>query len=92
MIQVGIDEGAALIAGGLGRPEGMDKGYYVRPTVFANVEHEMTISKEEVFGPVLAIIPFDTEAEAITMANDSPYGLAAFISNHLNRDNVVINI
>ena len=79
MIQVGIDEGATLIAGGLGRPEGMEKGYYVQPTVFANVEHEMTISKEEIFGPVLAIIPFDTEAEAVTMANDSPYGLAAFI-------------
>ncbi len=79
MIQVGIDEGASLIAGGLGRPEGMQKGYYVKPTVFADVDHDMTIAKEEIFGPVLAIIPFDDEADAIQMANDSPYGLAAFI-------------
>lgn len=79
MIQVGIDEGATLIAGGLGRPEGIDKGYYVQATIFADVEHKMTISKEEIFGPVLVIIPFDTEEEAVRMANDSPYGLAAFV-------------
>lgn len=79
MIQSGIDEGAKLIAGGLDRPQGMKKGYYIQPTVFANVEHHMSIYKEEIFGPVLVISPFDTETEAVTMANDSPYGLAAFI-------------
>lgn len=81
MIQVGIDEGATLIAGGVGRPEGLETGYYVQPTVFSNVEHDMRISKEEIFGPVLAIIPFDTEAEAIQLANDTLYGLAAFIQS-----------
>ena len=79
MIQVGIDEGATLIAGGLDRPEGLDQGYYIKPTVFSQVSHEMSIAKDEIFGPVLAIIPFDTEAEAIQMANDSPYGLAGFV-------------
>lgn len=79
MIQVGINEGATLIAGGLDRPEDLDKGYYIQPTVFSNVDHEMTIAKDEIFGPVLSIIPFDTEEQAIQMANDSPYGLAGFV-------------
>jgi aldehyde dehydrogenase (NAD+) len=79
LIQAGIDEGATLAAGGLGRPEGLDKGFYVRPTVFANVTNDMTIAREEVFGPVLAVIAYDTVDDAIAMANDSPYGLAGYI-------------
>jgi aldehyde dehydrogenase (NAD+) len=78
-IQIGIDEGAQLLCGGLGRPEGMDKGYYARPTVFGDVNNQMRIAREEIFGPVLVIIPFDTEEEAIAIANDTPYGLAAYI-------------
>ncbi|MBR9829174.1 MAG: aldehyde dehydrogenase family protein [Oceanospirillales bacterium] len=79
LIQQGIDEGARLVAGGLGKPEGMEQGYFVRPTVFADVHNEMTIAREEIFGPVLAIIPFDTEEEAIRIANDSPYGLTHYV-------------
>ncbi|MFT4715560.1 MAG: aldehyde dehydrogenase (NAD+) [Paracoccaceae bacterium] len=79
LIKVGIDEGAKLIAGGLGRPEGLDKGYFVRPTIFADVNNDMDIAREEVFGPVLTIIPFDTEAEAIAIANDTAYGLTNFL-------------
>ena len=80
-IQKGIDEGARLIAGGLGLPEGMNKGYYVRPTVFADVTPGMTIEREEIFGPVLAMIPFDTEAEAIAIANNTPYGLTNYVQS-----------
>ncbi len=79
LIQKGIDEGATLVAGGVGRPEGLDKGYYVRPTVFANVTPEMSISKEEIFGPVLSILGYDSLDQAITTANDTEYGLAAYI-------------
>ena len=79
MIQVGIDEGATLVTGGLGRPAGFDSGWYVRPTIFADVNNSMRIAREEIFGPVLAIIPFDTEADAVTIANDTPYGLAAYL-------------
>ena len=79
MIQVGIEEGANLIAGGLGRPEGFDSGWYVRPTIFANANNTMRIAREEIFGPVLTIIPFETEAEAIEIANDTLYGLAAYV-------------
>ena len=79
MIQVGIDEGANLVAGGLGRPEGFEAGWYARPTVFTDVNNEMRIAREEIFGPVLAIIPFDTEEDAIRIANDTPYGLAAYV-------------
>jgi aldehyde dehydrogenase (NAD+) len=79
MIQVGIDEGAKLVAGGLGRPEGFDAGWYVRPTIFADVNNAMRIAREEIFGPVLTIIPFDTEEEAVAIANDTPYGLAAYV-------------
>jgi aldehyde dehydrogenase (NAD+) len=81
LIQAGIEEGATLVAGGIGKPDGLTVGYYVRPTVFGNVKHEMTISREEIFGPVLAILPYDTEAEAIEKANDSVYGLAAYVSS-----------
>ncbi len=78
-IQTGIDEGARLVAGGPGLPEGFNRGFYVQPTVFADVAPGMTIEKEEIFGPVLAIIPFDTEAEAVQIANDTPYGLANYV-------------
>ncbi len=80
-IQKGIDEGARLISGGLGLPEGMNKGFYVRPTVFADVKPGMTIEQEEIFGPVLAMIPFDTEAEAVQIANDTPYGLTNYVQS-----------
>ncbi|MEO1637987.1 MAG: aldehyde dehydrogenase family protein [Pseudomonadota bacterium] len=81
MIQVGIDEGARLVAGGTGLPEGMNKGYYVRPTVFADVRNDMRIAQEEIFGPVLSIIPFKDEAEAIAIANDTPYGLTNYVQS-----------
>ena len=79
LIQKGIDEGARLVAGGTGRPDGMEKGFYVQPTIFADVTNQMTISREEIFGPVLSILPFDTEEEAIEMANDTVYGLTNYI-------------
>jgi aldehyde dehydrogenase (NAD+) len=79
LIEAGIAEGATLVTGGPGRPEGFNRGYYVRPTVFANVRNDMTIAREEIFGPVLAILPYETEEQAITMANDTPYGLAAYV-------------
>ena len=79
LIQVGIDEGAELVAGGVGKPEGLEQGYYVKPTVFAGVNNDMQIAREEVFGPVLTIIPFDTEEEAIQIANDTPYGLTNYV-------------
>ena len=80
-IKKGIDEGARLVAGGLGLPEGMDYGYFVRPTVFCDVSNDMSIAQEEIFGPVLSIIPFDTEEEAVRIANDSPYGLTNYIQS-----------
>lgn len=79
MIDVGIKEGAKLIAGGLGRPEGLNRGYFVRPTVFADCNNEMSIMRDEIFGPVLAMMPFDTEEEAIAIANDTPYGLSNYV-------------
>ncbi|WP_322103134.1 aldehyde dehydrogenase family protein [Paraburkholderia sp. J41] len=79
LIESGIEQGATLAAGGPGRPEGTSKGYFVRPTVFADVSPDMRIAREEIFGPVLSIIPFDDEAEAIAIANDSPYGLAGYV-------------
>ena len=79
LIQSGIDEGATLVAGGTGRPKNMDKGYFVKPTVFTDVNNEMRIAKEEIFGPVLSIIPFETEEEAIKITNDSPYGLGNYL-------------
>ena len=81
LIQKGIDEGATLVAGGPGRPEGLDKGYYVQPTVFANVNNDMTIAREEIFGPVLSILPYEDEEEAIRIANDTPYGLSGYVSS-----------
>ncbi|MBV4551435.1 aldehyde dehydrogenase family protein [Pseudomonas sp. SWRI102] len=81
LIAIGIEEGATLVTGGLGRPEGLDKGYYVRPTVFGDVTAQMTIAREEIFGPVLSIIAYDSEAQAIEMANDTVYGLAAYIQS-----------
>ena len=81
MIDAGIKEGARLVAGGLGRPEGFNRGYFVRPTVFADVNNDMRIAREEIFGPVLAMIPFETEEEAIAIANDTPYGLSAYVQS-----------
>ena len=80
LIEKGIEEGATLVAGGPGKPKGLETGYFVRPTVFANVTNEMTIAQEEIFGPVLSMIPFETEEQAIQIANDTPYGLAAYFS------------
>jgi len=81
LIQVGIDEGAKLVAGGTGKPAGLEQGYFVKPTVFADVNNDMRIAREEVFGPVLCIIPFDTEEEAIAIANDTPYGLTNYLQS-----------
>ena len=81
LIETGITEGARLVAGGSGRPEGVNRGYYVRPTVFADVNNQMTIAREEIFGPVLSILPFDTEEEAIEIANDTPYGLTNYVQS-----------
>jgi len=80
LIEKGIEEGAELVAGGPGKPEGFATGYFVKPTVFAGVNNQMTIAQEEIFGPVLTMIPFDTEEQAIEIANDTPYGLAAYFS------------
>ena len=79
LIQAGIDEGATLVTGGVGRPDGLDKGYYVKPTVFANVTNEMTIAKEEIFGPVLSILGYETVDQAVDIGNDTEYGLAAYV-------------
>jgi len=81
LIEAGIKEGAELITGGLGRPDGLNRGYFVRPTVFAGVTPEMTIAREEIFGPVLSILPYETEEDAIRMANDTVYGLAAYVQS-----------
>jgi len=78
-IERGIADGARLVAGGAGKPEGFETGYFVKPTVFADVTNDMTIARQEIFGPVLVMIPFDTEDEAIAIANDTPYGLAAYL-------------
>ena len=80
LIKKGIEEGATLVAGGPGRPDGVTSGYYVRPTVFANVTNDMTIAREEIFGPVISIMGFKDEAEAVKIANDTPYGLAGYVS------------
>lgn len=79
MIHVGLDEGATLLTGGPGKPEGCETGWFVKPTIFADVRNDMRIAQEEIFGPVLVIIPFEDEAEAIGLANDTPYGLAAYV-------------
>jgi aldehyde dehydrogenase (NAD+) len=81
LIRAGIDEGAQLATGGLGRPDGLEKGCYVKPTVFANVRNDMTIAREEIFGPVLSILPYDDEESAVRIANDTPYGLSGYVSS-----------
>ena len=81
LIDAGITEGARVLVGGAGKPEGFETGYFVKPTIFADVDNDMRIAREEVFGPVLAIMPFDTEEEAITIANDTSYGLAAYVQS-----------
>ncbi|AFX99351.1 aldehyde dehydrogenase [Candidatus Endolissoclinum faulkneri L2] len=102
LIQSGIDEGARLVAGGIGRPDGFNRGYFVQATVFADVNNSMRIAREEIFGPVLSIIPFDDEAEAIKISNDTKYGLTNYvqsgdilraqrISRHLRSGMVVFN-
>ena len=89
MIEIGIEEGATLVAGGVEKPEGYDKGYYVKPTVFANVTSDMTIAKEEIFGPVLSIIKYDSEDQAIHIANDTEYGLAGYVQGEISHANKV---
>ena len=79
LIQAGIDENATLVTGGTGKPEGLETGYFIKPTIFADVNNQMTIAQTEIFGPVLSIIPFDTEEEAIEIANDTPYGLTNYV-------------
>lgn len=81
LVQKGIEEGARLVAGGVGRPEGFNRGYFVRPTVFADVNNTMQIAREEIFGPVLSIIPFDDEEEAVAITNDTPYGLTNYVQS-----------
>ncbi len=90
LIQKGIEEGAELVTGGPGRPEGLRKGYFVKPTVFAKVRNDMTVAREEIFGPVLSIIPYDDEKDAIRIANDTPYGLSGYVtSGNLDRARAV---
>jgi len=81
LINKGLEEGATLVTGGLGKPEGVAQGYFVKPTVFANVTNDMTIAREEIFGPVLCIIPYDDEDHAIAIANDTPYGLSGYVTS-----------
>ena len=81
-IDIGMHCGARLVLGGLGRPEGFDKGYFAKPTIFADVNNDMPIARQEIFGPVLCLIPFDDEEDAIRIANDTPYGLAAYLSTN----------
>jgi aldehyde dehydrogenase (NAD+) len=81
LIGRGIEEGATLVSGGAGRPDGIEKGYYAKPTVFADVRNDMTIAREEIFGPVLCILPYESEDDAVRIANDSPYGLAGFVTS-----------
>ncbi|MEP5568576.1 MAG: aldehyde dehydrogenase family protein [Halioglobus sp.] len=88
LIQAGIDEGAKLVCGGVGRPEGLEHGFYIRPTVFSNVNNEMTVASEEIFGPVLVMMPYDSIEEAIAVANDTPYGLAGYVQGN-NMDEVM---
>ena len=89
LIEAGISEGATLVTGGSGKPEELDSGYYVRPTVFGNVNNKMEIAREEIFGPVLSIIPYNSEEEAIEIANDTEYGLAAYVSGE-NKDKMMM--
>jgi len=81
LINTGIEEGATLVTGGPGRPDGFTKGYFVKPTVFAEVRNDMTIAREEIFGPVLCIIPYENESDAVRIANDTPYGLSGYVTS-----------
>ena len=81
LIQKGIDEGAKLETGGLGRPDGLNRGYFIRPTIFSDVRNDMTIAQEEIFGPVLSLIPYTDEDNAVEIANDTVYGLSAYVSS-----------
>jgi len=81
LIQAGIDEGATLAAGGTGKPDGLETGFFVKPTVFTDVSNDMTIAREEIFGPVLSIIPYEDEDDAVRIANDTPYGLSGYVSS-----------
>ena len=81
LIEAGIAEGAKVVCGGPGLPEGIESGYYVRPTIFSDVSNDMTVAQQEIFGPVLVMIPYDTEEEAIQIANDTPYGLAGYVQS-----------
>jgi aldehyde dehydrogenase (NAD+) len=81
LINKGLEEGATLVTGGLGKPDGVTKGYFVKPTVFADVRNDMTIAREEIFGPVLCIIPYDDEEQAVAIANDTPYGLSGYVTS-----------
>jgi aldehyde dehydrogenase (NAD+) len=81
LIQKGIDEGARLVTGGTGRPQGLERGYYVKPTVFGGVRNDMSIAREEVFGPVLAILPYKDEEDAVRIANDTVYGLSGYVQS-----------
>ena len=81
LISKGIEEGAKLVTGGLGLPDGISKGFFVKPTVFSDVKNSMTIAREEIFGPVLSIIPYEDENDAVRIANDSPYGLSGFVTS-----------
>jgi aldehyde dehydrogenase (NAD+) len=81
LIEAGIKEGATLVTGGTGRPDGLSRGYFVRPTIFGNVRNDMTIAREEIFGPVLSILPYKNEEEAISIANDTVYGLSASVES-----------
>jgi aldehyde dehydrogenase (NAD+) len=85
LIEAGIAEGAKLVAGGPGKPEGLDTGYYVKPTVFADVRNDMTIAREEVFGPVLVMIGYEDDEDAVRIANDTVYGLSGYISGDAGR-------
>jgi len=89
LIQKGIDEGAKLETGGVGRPEGMNRGYFVKPTVFSHVTNDMTIAQEEIFGPVLSLIGYKDEEDAVRIANDTVYGLSAYISGSAERAKAV---
>jgi aldehyde dehydrogenase (NAD+) len=79
-IQQGLDAGARLVTGGLGKPEGLEAGHFVKPTVFAEVSNDMAIAQEEIFGPVMSVIAYDTVEEAISIANDTRYGLAGYVT------------
>ena len=80
LIEAGIEEGAILLAGGTGKPDGLNKGYFAKPTIFGDVKNEMTIAQEEIFGPVLSMITYDDVDDAVSIANDTEYGLAAYVS------------